>query len=47
MAQIAAVNDSTSNLFADLAYWQTRAYDMQNDISSMEEQRKNKRSERL
>ena len=44
MANQAATDD---NMYADLAYWQTRAYDMQNEINSLEAQRENKRKERL
>ena len=31
---------SSANLFSDLAYWQTRAFDLQNEITNLEDQRK-------
>lgn len=35
-----AAGSSSANLFNDLAYWQTRAFDLQNEITNLEDQRK-------
>ena len=47
MANLGDAAADKMNLQADLAYWQTRAFEMQNEISTVEQERKTKREERL
>ena len=44
-SEAAAAN--ASNLYSDLAYWQTRSFDMQSEISSLQEQRNKNRIQSL
>ena len=38
---------TAASLYSDLAYWQTRAFDLQNEITSLEDQRKQRQMQSL
>ena len=43
----AGTEASQDGLYSDLAYWQTRAFDLQSDISNLENQREQRRKQSL